>query len=73
MSTAPTWYDLLDVEPTASTEEIRAAWKSAVVDLDPTDRRFQRLSEAAAVLLDEERRRDYDRSLPTASVVEADT
>lgn len=60
---SPTWYDLLDVEQTASTERIRAAWKDAVADLDPTDRRFQRLSEAAAVLLDPVRREDYDRGL----------
>ena len=61
---SPTWYDLLGVEPSASPEEIRAAWKAAVADLDPTDRRFGTLSEAAAVLLDEDRRRDYDASLP---------
>ena len=34
MSAVPTWYDLLDVEPTASTDEIRAAWKAAVADLE---------------------------------------
>ena len=62
MSSAPTWYDVLDVGPSASTDEIRTAWKAAVADLDPTDRRFQRLSEAAAVLLDDERRAEYDRS-----------
>jgi len=73
VSTSPTWYDLLDVEPTASTDEIRAAWKAAVADLDPTDRRFQRLSEAAAVLLDEQRRADYDTSLPSAAVAEAES
>jgi Mce-associated membrane protein len=71
--TTPTWYDLLDVEPTASSDEIRTAWRSAVAELDPTDRRFQRLSEAAAVLLDEERRAEYDAGLPTATVVEAET
>lgn len=60
---SPTWYDLLDVEPAASTDEIRTAWKHAVADLDPTDRRFQRLSEAAAVLLDPARRESYDTSL----------
>lgn len=60
---SPTWYDLLDVEPTASTDEIRAAWKAAVADLDPTDRRFRRLSEAAAVLLDEDKRAAYDAGL----------
>jgi Mce-associated membrane protein len=63
MSSTPTWYDLLDVEPTASTAEIRAAWKAAVADLDPTDRRFRRLSDAAAVLLDADRRAAYDAEL----------
>lgn len=72
MSTAPTWYDLLDVEPSASTDEIRAAWKSAVADLDPTDRRFQRLSEAASVLLDDRRRADYDATLPSTTVSSAE-
>jgi Mce-associated membrane protein len=65
----PTWYDLLDVEPSASPEEIRTAWKSAIADLDPTDRRFQRLSDAAAVLLDPERRAEYDESLSSAGAV----
>lgn len=60
---SPTWYDLLDVDPGASTDEIRAAWKAAVAELDPTDRRFRTLSEAAAVLLDEERRAAYDAEL----------
>ncbi|GAB7003143.1 hypothetical protein JCM18899A_06140 [Nocardioides sp. AN3] len=68
MSAAPTWYDLLDVGPTATTEEIRAAWRSAVADLDPTDRRFSRLADAAAVLLDPEKRQDYDNSLRKAPV-----
>jgi Mce-associated membrane protein len=71
--TAPTWYDLLDVDPAASTAEIRAAWKSAIADLDPTDRRFTRLSEAAAVLLDHERRAGYDATLPTTVVTESET
>lgn len=60
----PTWYDLLGVERTASTDEIRAAWKAAIADLDPTDRRFRSVSEAAAVLLDDGRRREYDATLP---------
>ncbi|MBC7276848.1 DnaJ domain-containing protein [Nocardioides sp.] len=59
----PTWYDLLDVEPDAATDEIRAAWKAAIADLDPTDRRFRTLNEAAAVLLDEEKRAAYDAEL----------
>lgn len=59
----PTWYDLLGVEPDASDEEIRAAWKSAIADLDPGDRRFRTLNEAAAVLLDPQQRAAYDASL----------
>jgi len=63
--TSPTWYDLLDVEPTASTDEIRAAWRARIDELDPTDRRFGRLNDAAAVLLDADRRREYDAGLAT--------
>lgn len=66
----PTWYDLLGVEPTAAPDDIRAAWKSAIADLDPTDRRFATLNEAAAVLLDPDRRREYDASLPPAPAQE---
>lgn len=64
MSTNPTWYDLLDVDRTASAAQIRAAWKSAVDGLDPTDRRFRTLSDAAAVLLDPAAREEYDAALP---------
>ncbi|MEU6135565.1 DnaJ domain-containing protein [Nocardioides sp. NPDC047086] len=73
--TSPTWYDLLDVEPDAATDDVRAAWKSAIADLDPTDRRFRTLNEAAAVLLDEEKRAAYDAELAAleeAAVEEAD-
>ncbi|WP_028653574.1 J domain-containing protein [Nocardioides halotolerans] len=59
----PTWYDLLGVEPDASADEIRAAWRSAIADLDPGDRRFRALNEAAEVLLDADRRAAYDASL----------
>ena len=59
----PTWYDLLGVEPDASADEIRAAWKAAIADLDPTDRRFRTLNEAAEVLLDPDRRSEYDAGL----------
>jgi len=62
----PTWYDLLGVEPEASEEEIRAAWKSAIADLDPGDRRFRTLNEAAGVLLDPQQRAAYDASLEPA-------
>ncbi len=53
-------YDLLDVAPDASADEIRAAWRGAVADLDPTDRRFAVYNEAGGVLLDPERRAAYD-------------
>ena len=59
----PTWYDLLGVEPDASSDEIRAAWKTAIADLDPGDRRFRALNEAAEVLLDADKRAAYDASL----------
>ncbi|NYG57076.1 J domain-containing protein [Nocardioides perillae] len=59
----PSWYDLLDVEPTASADEVRAAWRARVADLDPTDRRFAVLNEAAAVLLDPQRRAAHDAEL----------
>ena len=45
-------YDVLDVAPTATADEIRTAWRSAVADLDPTDRRFRAYNQAAEVLLD---------------------
>ncbi|MBS4751914.1 hypothetical protein KG112_03710 [Nocardioides sp. zg-ZUI104] len=63
-------YDLLDVEETASTEEIRAAWKSAIADLDPTERRFRAYSDAAGVLLDADKRAAYDAELAAAREAE---
>ncbi len=53
-------YDVLDVDPASSPEVIRAAWRAAVADLDPTDRRFRAFNHAAEVLLDPERRAEYD-------------
>jgi Mce-associated membrane protein len=64
---SPTWYDLLDVDPGASTDEIRAAWRSASAELDPGDRRFHTLSQAAGVLLDPDRRAEYDAGLAAAA------
>ncbi|MCW2765220.1 MAG: heat shock protein DnaJ domain protein [Nocardioides sp.] len=60
---SPTWYDVLDVEPTVTAEEIRAAWQQLVADLGPTDRRFRVVNEAAEVLLDPQRRAAYDAEL----------
>lgn len=56
-------YDLLDVDESATREEIRAAWKAATADLDPTDRRFRAFNDAAGVLLDEDKRAAYDAEL----------
>lgn len=60
---SPHWYDVLDVDRSATSEEIRAAWKSSIADLDPSDRRFRVLNEAAEILLDPERRAAYDATL----------
>ena len=65
---SPTWYDVLDVEPTATAEEIRAAWQRLVAELGPTDRRFRVVNEAAEVLLDPERRAAYDAELAAQPV-----
>ncbi|MBB6627281.1 hypothetical protein H5V45_08095 [Nocardioides sp. KIGAM211] len=59
----PSWYDLLDVAPDASEAEIRAAWKAAIADLDPSDRRFRLYNQAAETLLDPQRRAAHDEAL----------
>lgn len=63
MSVGPSWYDVLGVEPTADAAEIRAAWRAAIADLDPTERRFRSLNQAAEVLLDKQQRAAYDAEL----------
>jgi Mce-associated membrane protein len=75
MSTAvvsPSWYDVLDVDPRASEAEIRAAWKAAIADLDPSDRRFRLLNQAAEVLLDRDERAAYDAGLEAGPLVAGD-
>ncbi|WP_284532318.1 J domain-containing protein [Nocardioides sp. T2.26MG-1] len=68
MSTpAPSWYDLLGVAPDAPAEEVRTAWRAQIADLDPTDRRFAVLNQAAEVLLDPRRRAAYDAELAAAA------
>ncbi len=57
---APNWYDVLDVDSAATTEEIRVAWRDAIADLTPADRRFRLYNQAAEVLLDPERRAAHD-------------
>ncbi len=63
----PGWYDVLDVEPTATTDEIREAWRAAIADLTPSDRRFRLYNQAAEVLLDDEQRAAYDAELAAAA------
>jgi Mce-associated membrane protein len=64
----PSWYDVLDVEPSASEADIREAWKQAVWDLEPGDRRFRLLNQAGEVLLDRDRRAAYDAELLAAEL-----
>ena len=59
----PSLYDLFDVDPTASADDIRSAWRTKIADLDPTDERFGRLNDAAGVLLDPAKRTAYDASI----------
>ena len=58
-------YDVLDVDRAATDADIRAAWKTAIADLDPSDRRFRAYNQAAEVLLDPDRRAAYDAELAT--------
>lgn len=73
--TMPTLYDILGVPRDASPEEIRAAWRDAADRFAPGEggstRQFRLFNEAAEVLLDPERRREYDASLePTRATDE---
>ena len=47
----------------ASTDEIRDAWRAAIADLTPADRRFRLYNQAGEVLLDPERRAAHDADL----------
>jgi Mce-associated membrane protein len=69
--TSPSWYDILGVAPSASADEIRAAWRTQIADLDPTDRRFTVLNQAAGVLLDPVARAAYDESLAPEPTIES--
>ncbi|MDO7867726.1 J domain-containing protein [Nocardioides jiangxiensis] len=60
-------YAVLGVAADASTDEIRAAWKRAVADLDPTDPKLNVFNQAGAVLLDDERRARYDAEVAAAA------
>lgn len=65
---SPSWYDVLDVDRSASTDEVRAAWRSGIADLEPGSRRFASLNAAAEVLLDPARRAAYDATLAEPEV-----
>jgi len=65
---SPSWYDVLDVDLGATETDVRSAWKAAIADLEPTDRRFRLLNQAAEVLLDRDRRSAYDVELLTAEL-----
>ncbi len=59
----PSWYDVLGVDHDAGADEIRAAWKDSIADLDPSDRRFRQRNRAAETLLDPDRRAAHDAEL----------
>jgi len=65
-------YDLFGLAPTASADEIRSAWRTTIAELDPTDRRFGLLNDAAGVLLDADKRAAYDDSLVPVGISEPD-
>jgi Mce-associated membrane protein len=71
----PTWYDVLGVPRDADAAEIKAAWRSATDRFEPGSGsgQFQTFNEAAAVLLDPERRRSYDDSLDARDSVAEDS
>ena len=63
----PTLYDILGVSQAASRDEIRKAWRDAADRFEPGEggstRQFRLFNEAAEVLLDPERRKEYDAQL----------
>lgn len=69
----PTWYDVLGLDRSATSDEIRRAWRSMIADLDPTDPRFKAGNAAAEVLLDPDRRAAYDAGLAPAEEVDRAT
>ncbi|QCW03623.1 J domain-containing protein [Natrinema pallidum] len=63
-----TYYDVLDVDPDASQDEISAAYRERVLETHPdhsddpdASERFQRVMTAKSVLMDETERARYDR------------
>lgn len=65
----PTWYEVLGVPADATAEQIKAAWREATDMFEPGSGKgqFRMFNEAADVLLDPERRTEYDASLTPAT------
>lgn len=65
------YYDVLGVPADASRDEIRVAWRDAAQRFEPgsggSSAQFRLFNEAAEVLLDPERRREYDARLGVAA------
>ena len=63
----PTFYDILGVSPTASSDQIKTAWRDAADRFGPgsggSSAQFRLFNEAADVLLDPARRKAYDEQL----------
>ncbi|MCW2780269.1 MAG: heat shock protein DnaJ domain protein [Marmoricola sp.] len=62
----PTWYDILGVEPGATADQIKKAWRAATDKFEPgsgNNTQFRMFNDAADVLLDPERRKAYDAQL----------
>jgi len=63
----PTLYDILGVSPTASSDQIKTAWRDAADRFGPgsgaSSAQFRLFNEAADVLLDPARRKAYDAQL----------
>lgn len=71
----PTWYDILGVEPDASAEQIKAAWRNATDKFEPGTgaSQFRLFNEGADVLLNPDKRREYDATLGLAPATEAES
>jgi Mce-associated membrane protein len=61
---APTLYDVLGVERSATPAAVRKAWRRRTDKAGPGSPEFARLNEAADTLLDPVRRQHYDTTLP---------